>query len=46
VLKMGLGDRGSAGEIAQLVKCLLCKHKDLTLILRSHIKSQVWGGIW
>lgn len=43
-----------AGEAAQLVMCLPCKHKDLTLIPRIHIikarhggphlESQLWGG--
>lgn len=26
------------GEIAQSVKCLSCRHEDLSLILRTHIK--------
>lgn len=44
--KIGIdGHGGSTGEIAQLLKYLLGKHKDLNLIPRIHVKSQVWGGI-
>lgn len=28
--------------MTQWVKALLCKHKDLSSVLRSHVKSQVW----
>lgn len=34
--------KGGAGEIAQWVKSWLCKHKDLSLILKAHMNSWVW----
>lgn len=34
--------KGGAGEIAQWLKSWLCKHEDLSLILKAHMNSWVW----
>lgn len=34
-------ETAGVAEIAQLVKCMLHSHEDLSLILKTHMKSQV-----
>lgn len=33
-----------AGEMAQMIKCLFCKHRNLSLSPRAHIKKASHGG--